>query len=207
MANFFFLYFGEFYIFLLSHLIKILLQIRGIKIGRNFRAESFPKINLDKNSKISIGDNFYLCQDVELRVKAGSIIEIHNECKMDRGVRLISVNKSRIKILDGSRLGCYSIVNGGHDITIGKKCLISGFVYLQSSSHGKCLNKFIRDQKHSYGEIIIENDVWIGAHSVILKGVKLKQGCIIGANSVVKSDCDMYKIYSGNPAKEVARRK
>jgi acetyltransferase-like isoleucine patch superfamily enzyme len=206
MNNFFLLYFDKTYLVLLSYIIKFFLSLKGVKIGKNFKSEGFPKINSNNNSKIIIGDNFYLCKDVELRVGEGSIIQIENNCKIDRGVRLISCNNSIIKISDGNIIGYYSVINAGDNIIIGRKCLISGFVYLQSSSHGKSAQHFIRDQNHSYGEIIIEDDVWIGAHSVILKGVNLKQGCIIGANSVINFNCDKYTIYAGNPAKKISMR-
>ena len=50
------------------------------------------------------------------------------------------------------------------------------------------------------------NDVWIGAHSVILSGVKIGNGAIIGANSVVSKDIPDYAIAVGSPAKVVGLR-
>ena len=207
MNNFLLLYCRSFYLTIISYIIKFFLLLKGIKVGKNFKCEAFPNITLNKKSKFIIGDNFYLCSNVEFRVLEGSAIQIGNDCKIDRGSRLISCNNSIIKIDEGTVIGCYSIVNAGEDILIGKKCLISGFVYLQSSSHGKKINYYIRDQKHSYGKIVIEDDVWIGAHSVVLKNIKLKKGCVVGANSVVNLNCESNTIYAGNPAKELAKRK
>jgi virginiamycin A acetyltransferase len=50
------------------------------------------------------------------------------------------------------------------------------------------------------GNIIIENDVWIGAQSTIMSGVKISNGSIIAANSVVTKDVPPYAIVAGNPA-------
>jgi virginiamycin A acetyltransferase len=50
------------------------------------------------------------------------------------------------------------------------------------------------------GNIIIENDVWIGAQSTIISGVKISNGSIIAANSVVTKDVPPYAIVAGNPA-------
>jgi acetyltransferase-like isoleucine patch superfamily enzyme len=47
---------------------------------------------------------------------------------------------------------------------------------------------------------IIGNDVWIGANSIILAGVKVGDGAIIGANSLVTKDVEPYAIVFGNPA-------
>ena len=56
------------------------------------------------------------------------------------------------------------------------------------------------------GDTIIENDVWIGQHAVILPGVHIGDGAIIGANSVVGSDVEPYTIVVGNPAKPLKKR-
>ncbi len=57
-----------------------------------------------------------------------------------------------------------------------------------------------RKQRRISG-IIIENDVWIGGHVTLLKGVKIAEGCIIGAGSVVTKSCIPYTINFGNPCK------
>lgn len=50
------------------------------------------------------------------------------------------------------------------------------------------------------GDIIIENDVWVGAKSTIMSGVKIHNGSVIGAGSVVTKDVPPYSIVAGNPA-------
>jgi len=50
------------------------------------------------------------------------------------------------------------------------------------------------------GDIVIENDVWIGAKSTIMSGVKIHNGAVVGANSVVTKDVPPYAIVGGNPA-------
>ena len=56
------------------------------------------------------------------------------------------------------------------------------------------------------GDIIIENDVWIGAKSTIMSGVKISNGSVIGANSLVTKDVPPYAVVVGNPAKIVKFR-
>jgi len=50
-------------------------------------------------------------------------------------------------------------------------------------------------------EIIIEDDVWIGFNSVILKGVKIGKGAIVGAGTFVTKDIPPYAVVVGNPSK------
>jgi virginiamycin A acetyltransferase len=56
------------------------------------------------------------------------------------------------------------------------------------------------------GDIIIENDVWIGAKSTIMSGVKIHNGSVIGTGSIVTKDVPPYSIVVGNPAKIVKYR-
>jgi putative colanic acid biosynthesis acetyltransferase WcaF len=54
--------------------------------------------------------------------------------------------------------------------------------------------------------IILENGVWIGAHSVVCPGVICKSHAILTVNSVATSNLEAYTIYQGNPAKEIRKR-
>ena len=56
------------------------------------------------------------------------------------------------------------------------------------------------------GDTVIGNDVWIGQNAVILPGVRIGDGAIIGANSVVGSDVEPYSIVIGNPARLLRKR-
>ena len=56
------------------------------------------------------------------------------------------------------------------------------------------------------GDTVIGNDVWIGQNAVILPGVRIGDGAIIGANSVVGNDVEPYTIVAGNPAKVLRKR-
>lgn len=56
------------------------------------------------------------------------------------------------------------------------------------------------------GDTIIGNDVWIGRCSVIMPGVKIGDGAIIAAYSVVTKDVEPYSVVGGNPAKFIKKR-
>lgn len=58
----------------------------------------------------------------------------------------------------------------------------------------------------SKGKVIIGHDVWIGANSCILPGIKIGNGAVIGANSVVTRDVGDFEIVAGNPAQIIKRR-
>lgn len=56
------------------------------------------------------------------------------------------------------------------------------------------------------GDTIVWNDVWIGQNVTIMTGVKIGDGAIIAANSVVTKNVDSYSIVGGNPAKFIKKR-
>jgi acetyltransferase-like isoleucine patch superfamily enzyme len=185
---------------------KLLYSSSRISIGKNFQCDSFPDVTVDKNCKIIIGDNVLFRRNVELRSHNTSNIFVGNNVRIDRGVRILSANKSSIKIQYGARIGLYSVLNGGDSISIGKKSLISGFVYIQTSMHKYSKNSEIQNQGYSHLPINIERDVWIGTHAVILPGCIIREGAIVGSNAVVTRSVDSGAIVGGVPAKIINQR-
>ena len=55
-------------------------------------------------------------------------------------------------------------------------------------------------------DVVIGNDVWIGMNATILPGVRIGDGAVIGANSLVTRDVPAYSIVAGNPAKIIRMR-
>lgn len=58
----------------------------------------------------------------------------------------------------------------------------------------------------SRGDTVIGNDVWIGYESLIMPGVKIGDGAIVAARSVVVSDIPPYTVAGGNPARPIKQR-
>ena len=57
------------------------------------------------------------------------------------------------------------------------------------------------DKTYIYKDVIIEDFVWIGSRVTILPGVRIGEGAVIQAGSVVSSDIPSYAVAGGNPAK------
>lgn len=56
------------------------------------------------------------------------------------------------------------------------------------------------------GDTVIGNDVWIGRESVIMPGVKIGDGAMVAAYSVVAKDIPPYSVFGGNPARFIKKR-
>lgn len=102
-------------------------------------------------------------------------------------------------------------------IVIGKFCSIARGTSIQEYGHDtqNLTTYFIRyrifgekfgAEAVSKGPIIIGNDVWIGAHCIILSGVTIGDGAVVAANSVVTNDVPPYSIVAGSPAKVLKYR-
>lgn len=98
-------------------------------------------------------------------------------------------------------------------IIIGNKVLFGPNVTLVGGDHTVSrVGTFIYDitnktkDPEDDADIIIEDDVWIGANVTILKGVQIGRGCVVGAGSVVTKSLTPYAIAVGIPARPVKGR-
>lgn len=66
--------------------------------------------------------------------------------------------------------------------------------------------KSAEPEAFSKGDIVVEDDAWIGYGSTILSGVRIGQGAVVAAGSVVTKDVPPYAIVGGNPAKIIKYR-
>lgn len=66
--------------------------------------------------------------------------------------------------------------------------------------------KKINGHPSTKGDILIGNDVWIGRGATIMSGVRIENGAVIGANSVVTKNIGPYEIWAGNPCKFIKKR-
>jgi acetyltransferase-like isoleucine patch superfamily enzyme len=135
-------------------------------------------------------------------------INLMNNSIIKSGVHLCPCNKdSKISIGENTTIGFNTFIYSSKKITIGNDCLIAPFVYIVDSKHQFKLNIKINTQDNIEEPIIIGDDVWIGAHSIILPGVKIANGAVIAAGSVVNKDIPANAIYGGVPAKFLKNRK
>lgn len=184
-----------------AFLTKLLYSGKRVSIGADFRTDSIPRIIIDKGCVLNIGSNVEFRRNIEIRVHGQSTVTIGNNTRIDRGVRILSANKSNILIDDGARIGLYSVLNGGDSISVGRKALISGFVYLQTSMHGfNTKEKFVQDQGYQHAPVILEEDSWLGTHVVVLPGITIGKGAIVGSNAVVTKSVKPYYVVAGVPA-------
>ena len=102
----------------------------------------------------------------------------------------------------GIGLGCVLIgpISMGNSVKVAQNCVISGLNHNYMD-----INKTIASQGITTNKITINDDVWIGANTVILAGITIGKRVIIGAGSVVVDNIPSYSIAVGNPCKVVKK--
>ncbi len=121
-------------------------------------------------------------------------------------------------------------VGGDGDVDIGEHCYINAHTTIYSGTGVKFGNYVliapgcvIAPTNHAFdrtdmpirhqgfmpsrGGVVIDDDVWVGAHCTLLDGTKIGRGAVIAAGAVVTGDVEPYAIYGGVPAKKIGERK
>ncbi len=191
-----------------SLIVKVILIIYGIKVGKNFYIEGVPKLKIKgRPQDILIGNSVSILGNIDIRNRENGKIIIEDGVTIDNDCRFVAANDTVLRIGKRTSIGCVCIFNCGVNVTIGEDCLISGMVHIQSSQHGFVRGELIRTQRHSYGEIVIGNDVWIAANATILMGSVIDDGCVVGAKAlVVKGYYEKNSVLAGIPAKKIKER-
>ncbi len=165
----------------------------------NFKIE---KINKSKSLKIGYMSIISKCTFGKFNT-IGDYVNISN-VKLDDLSYIVS--KTSIK---NTTIGKFCSIGPNCLIGLGKhpsKDFISThpifFSPLKQAQISFCNNSSFEE----FQDIIIENDVWIGANVIILDGIKIKTGAIVAAGSIVTKDVPPYGIVGGNPAKLIKYR-
>jgi maltose O-acetyltransferase len=113
-------------------------------------------------------------------------------------------------------IGDNCLINHNNVLQAGKECgkiIIGNYVHTGANVMMFAFNHSIDSlevpsikQDYYDADIVVEDDVWIGAGSVILLGVRIGKGAVIAAGSVVNKDVPPYAIYGGVPAKLIKKR-
>ncbi len=154
----------------------------------------------------NIGKDVFIEKGVDL-MRYPQNITIGESAVIKEGAKICPCNESStIHIGKNTTIGYHTFLFASVGISIGDDCLIAPFVYLVDSDHGIDKKYKINEQANTSEAIVIENDVWIGTGAKILKGVKIGQGAVIAAGSLVKNDVPAYEIHGGIPAKKISER-
>lgn len=142
------------------------------------------------------------------RFKEFFIRRIFKRCgtnvNVDQGARFS--NGKYVEIGNNSSIGMHCKVP--NNIIIGDNVMMGPNVTIYGSNHAFDRTDIpMIDQGYIVTPAtIIEDDVWIGSHCILLPGLIIKTGTIVGAGSVVTKNFPPFSIVAGNPAKLIKSR-
>jgi acetyltransferase-like isoleucine patch superfamily enzyme len=170
----------------IASFISIPARLKGMKFGKNsFIAPGYDWLFVDLKNVV-LKDDVVIGKNAWLEASGGWII-------IDSGVQI----------------GRNVMISSHKRISVGKNCLISYNVSILDADHKLNMTSEspMKSGMSKPQEIFIGDHCFIGAHSFILKGVKLGEHVIVGANSVVTKSFSKGSVIGGNPARLIRKLK
>jgi acetyltransferase-like isoleucine patch superfamily enzyme len=100
-----------------------------------------------------------------------------------------------------------SYLDGRGGLTIGDHVMVGQNALIVTSQHHWTDPTLpMSHQGHRLDPVTVGDDVWVGAHAVVLPGVKVATGTVIGAGAIVTHDTEPYSLVGGVPARKIGER-
>lgn len=178
-----------------SPLAKVVFYLNGAIIGSGLKVSGKINVHITRRGIVYIGKNCTLNSE--------------NYNLIGRQQKTIFWVEGKLSIGDNLGLSCSAIICN-HEIEIGNNVTIGGnTVIYDTDFHSldslKRLSNKTDKINAKWGKVTIGDNVFIGAHTTILKGVSIGDKSIIGACSVVTKDIPGNEIWGGNPAKYIGK--
>lgn len=152
---------------------------RGVSIRGRCRVERAAKVVMHPGSHITFaGDNF-----------------------IGRGAFISVLPTGNLALGKGVGVGNNNQIVSHHKIEIGDNTIIGPNVMIFDYNHRFDFESGVKHRSFDVGEIIIGNNCWLGAGSIILKGVHIGDNVVVAAGCVVTKDVPERSIVAGVPAK------
>ncbi|MGA3372306.1 MAG: acyltransferase [Terracidiphilus sp.] len=192
-------------------LVWLFLLLRNIYyfVVRVFICEPFFKAHCAR-----YGRNMHTAAHLHLVSGKGDIVIGDNVSifgKIDINFAARFSDHPRLDIGDNTGIGGGCVFTIGKLISIGRNCNFSGSIQVMDSNGHDTdpLSRWERrpPQAEDVRPVIIRDNVWIGKSCIIFPGVKIGEGSVISAGSVIRTHVPPYSVVAGNPAKVMFRLK
>lgn len=161
-----------------------LLRTRGARVGGKLRIGA--RVRIDRPWCVRIGTRADIEHDVFLK------------CVDDA---------ASLTLGDFVFIGTASEIDTAHSVTVGAHTLIAPGVFITDHTHNFARGIRLAAQGSRSAPVVIGEDVWLGARSVVLPGVTIGDGAIVGAGAVVTKDVPPNAIVGGVPARIIGERR
>lgn len=162
---------------------------RALSFGRTISLYGSPIVSTEPGSSIILGERCVL-----MSLSRYTALGVPHRC-------ILRTVATGAKLVVGDDVGMSGVaICSAKEVTIGDRVLLgTGVIITDTDFH----SVDVLDRRHSNGAcapVHIGNDVFIGANSIVLKGVTIGDGAVVGAGSVVTKDVPARAVAAGTPA-------
>lgn len=171
---------------------KLFFRSHGIEVGDGLRLYGFPIASIADGSFVRFGRNCRLRSESD-----GNAIGVNHPVV----IRTFS-EQARLIVGDEFGMSGGSITAVG-EIRIGDRVMIGSNVVISDTDfHSiRFSDRDLPPDQFVHRDVVIGDDVWIGADTYVCKGVSIGRGAVVEAKSVVTRDVPACSIFAGNPAR------
>ena len=190
-------------------------------LGRNKQSKTAIEVFVEKGiAQVGQGCDVKTADIIVVNQKAGHCQLVIGDNVCMRNVMIILYTEtamvnigSNVYIGPGTVIECTESISIGSNVLVSSNCSI-----IDTNSHS--INHMerrhdVQDWKvglHAkdwtvvgHKPIVIDDDVWLGLRSIVMKGVNLAKGTIVAAGAVVTKSTEDFDIIGGNPAKVIGK--
>jgi acetyltransferase-like isoleucine patch superfamily enzyme len=198
MFSCFFWVFSKYKILLFQKISTICMVARcwlaGVSLGKNSKFFGRVYLSVHPESEVNIGNACVFRSSF-----SSNTIGLKQKCFLS------TQRNAKIKIGDYCGFSG-AVIASQSEVTIGDRVLLGANVTIADSDrHPLDAEDRTKGKGGDAAPIIIENDVWLGMNSVVLKGVRIGEKTIVAANSLVTKDLPPSVVAGGIPAKIIKK--
>ncbi|RME42296.1 MAG: acyltransferase [Chloroflexi bacterium] len=161
-----------------------------------------PQLHLGERVFIDDAVTIYAHRDGgEVRIGDDSTIQRHTILELIRGGNITIGRDTHIQSGCHLTAALANIVIGDH-VQLAPRCAL----YPYQHGYANLSMPMARQPITSKGDIVIEDDVWLGVGVIVMDGVTIGRGAIVGAGAVVTESIPAYAIAAGVPARVIGHR-
>ncbi len=185
-------------------LLGLACRLRAVASGS--RVAWSTRLLVEANARFRLTRGVVIHRLGSMYVQTGGDLRVNGPTVVMQGCEIVVTSDARLLVGANVYLGAYCNIRCSGTIEIGKDTRVGQFVSIIDSNYRTGIQTCSFDAG-APESVEIGRSVWLGAHCVVLPGIRIGDCAIIGAGSVVTKNIPEYAIAAGNPAKVIKYRR